>query len=360
MGLPSDWYVNSGEASQAISQQNQLTGEIAKILLEIARRARLNARTAYPSELVELMPMAEFPAADPAIEVIDAQLLYDNPELASRELPLIESEIIPDVLALPSFQQRPEQIAADTIRQLTDELGDRGVYPTEAYTLRRSEQIVPIVTPTGEGAQMQAEETIYQVFDQQNREIFAFRDAGPNQGYDIMTNELGHEATLNLLNARQQIEASQGIAPMMSDPTFKPQLSALGDFAPAGSQAANFAHYALDGYEGNTMKTPRYTLSRDDSGNVTITRNSTLADRIRVKPAKTVATSGAPATTDVANHPNGQVLLKTAEGRVQIFNMNAQDRQGFAELFQSAQQKPLNQVLGEPQTPVSRRPIVRD
>jgi hypothetical protein len=360
MGLPSDWYVNSGEASQAISQQNQLTGEIAKILLEIARRARLNARTAYPSELVELMPMAEFPATDPAIEVIDAQLLYDNPELASRELPLIESEIIPDVLALPSFQQRPEQIAADTIRQLTDELGDRGVYPTEAYTLRRSEQIVPIVTPTGEGAQMQAEETIYQVFDQQNREIFAFRDAGPNQGYDIMTNELGHEATLNLLNARQQIEASQGIAPMMSDPTFKPQLSALGDFAPAGSQAANFAHYALDGYEGNTMKTPRYTLSRDDSGNVTITRNSTLADRIRVKPAKTAATSGAPATTDVANHPNGQVLLKTAEGRVQIFNMNAQDRQGFAELFQSAQQKPLNQVLGGPQAPVSRRPIVRD
>jgi hypothetical protein len=167
MGLPSDWYVNSGEASQAISQQNQLTGELAKILLEIARRARLNARKSDPGEWVELMPSIDLPAADPSIEVIDAQLLYESPELASRELPLIEPAIIPDVLVLPSFQQRPEQMVADTIRQLTDELGDRGVYPTEAYTLRRSEQIVPIATPTGEGARMQAEETIYQVFDQQ-------------------------------------------------------------------------------------------------------------------------------------------------------------------------------------------------
>jgi hypothetical protein len=108
------------------------------------------------------------------------------------------------------------------------------------------------------------------------------------------------------------------------------------------------------------MQTPRYTMSRDNSGNVTITRNSTLADRIHIKPAKTAATAGAPATTDVVNHPNGQVLLKTAEGRVQIFNMNAQDRQGFAALFQNAQQKPLNQVLGGPQAPASRRPIVRD
>jgi hypothetical protein len=153
----------------------------------------------------------------------------------------------------------------------------------------------------------------------------------------------------SLLKARLGIEKAKGLANVVADPTFATQVQALGDLAPAGAQAANFAHYALDAYEGNTMKTPKYTMSRDEQGNVTIARNppieQKLAQKIRVKPAHTTATSGTPATADVANNPTGQVLLKTEEGRVEVFAMTANDQSNFAKMFHQSQSQPLNQPV---------------
>jgi hypothetical protein len=356
MGLPTDWYVNSGEANQAVASQHQMAQEFAKIMLELMRRSRLNqTEKVHEGELQNLIPADELAPAPG--EIIDAQLLYENPELAANEIPLIEPELIPDRPTLPSFQHRPDQIAADTAQMLVEELGHDGVYQAEKYTIERLDQVTPIQVSIG-NATMQAEETIYRVFDADHQEILKFRDAGPDAGYDILKDDLGADDMETLLKARLGIEKAKGLANIVADPTFDAQIQALGDLAPAGAQAANFAHYALDGYEGNTMKTPKYTMSRDEQGNVTISRNppieQQLAQKIRVKPAHTTATSGTPATADVANNPTGQVLLKTEEGRVEVFAMTANDQSNFAKMFNQSQSQPLNQPVAAPTR--SRKP----
>jgi hypothetical protein len=359
MGLPSDWYVNSGEASQATSSQHQMAQELAKIMLELMRRVRLNQKEKvekiHEGELQDPLPQAEL-APEPG-DILEAQLLYEMPELPTHEIPLIEPELIPDRPELPAFQHRPEQIAADTAQILVEELGRDGIYQAEKYTIERLDQVTPIQVAIG-NATMQAEETIYRVLDPDNEEIFKFRDAGPDAGYDILQDELGVDDMAALLKARLGIEQEKGLHNVVSDRTFETQVKALGDFAPAGSQAANFAHYALNGYEGNTMKTPKYTMSRDEQGNVTIARNppieEQLTHKVRVKPAHTTATSGTPATADVSHNPTGQVLLRTEEGRVEVFAMTAKDQSNFAKMFSQSQSQPLNQPVNSP--PRSRKP----
>jgi hypothetical protein len=359
MGLPTDWYVNSGEASQATANHHQMAQECAKIMLELMRRARLNQKEkvekVHEGELQDPLPQDQL-APEPS-DILDAQVLYEIPELTTHEIPLIEPELIPDRPALPAFQHRPEQIAADTAQILVEELGHDGIYHAEKYTIERIDQVTPIAVSIG-NATMQAEETIYRVLDRDDQEIFKFRDAGPDAGYDILQDELGVDDMAALLKARLGIEQEKGLDNVVGDPTFETQVKALGDLAPAGSQAANFAHYALDGYEGNTMKTPKYTMSRDGQGNVTIVRNppieQQLADKIRVKPAHTTATSGTPATADVSHNPTGQVLLRTEEGRVEVFAMTAKDQSNFAKMFSQSQSQPLNQPVNSP--PRSRKP----
>ncbi|MBE9031468.1 hypothetical protein IQ266_17170 [filamentous cyanobacterium LEGE 11480] len=186
----------------------------------------------------------------------------------------------------------------------------------------------------------------------QDNEIFAFRDAGPDRGYDILTNELGEQDTNNLLSARLRIEQQGGLADTLNDPTLDKQIAAMGDCATVGAHAAYVAHYALDGYNGNTIKTPRFTVSCDDQGNLTMTENpkhlqtNAAGKKVIVKPAMTPGSAGEPATTDVVNNPTGKVTLKTENGRVTIFNLSNKDQTNFEQMFKTAKQKLLGRDAG--------------
>jgi hypothetical protein len=365
MSLPSDWFVHSGDASQANSHLNRSSEEMAKIILEIARRLRLNLKSP-DSKPPEAEPPLKLPPAEnlvlypAAIQAADHRLALEGKSNEAEPIPFIEAELIPDrPLALPSIQHRPEQVAAQTVEQMVDALGDKGgIYQAEAYRMSRDTQRSSIELALG-SAQMQVEETLYRVCDLDDNEIFTFRDAGPSKGYEIITNELGEQGLKDILYARQGIEANRGLEKTMSDPTFTSQIEAMGNCAPAGSRVANFAHYALDGYDGNTIKTPRFSMSRDDQGNITVIRHperlqtNAAGKKVIIKPAMTPGTAGAPATTDVVNNPTGQVALKTEEGRVTVFNMKTADRANFTQIFDVAKQKPI----GRDSTPA--RPVPR-
>jgi hypothetical protein len=363
MSLPTDWYIQSGEANHAAAEQHQFAQETAKLILEIMRQARLHQPQRQIVQEVELLDPAS-PTTEESSTVMDAQLLDDRPAITGVDLPVIEPELMPDRPALPSIQHRPEQMAADTVQILIDRLGVEDIYCAESYTIQRQTQIVPIDLPTADGATMQAEAVIYRMIDAKQHEIFVFRDAGEAAGYDILQDELGLADMQAILNARLGIEREKGLENIMTDPTFAAQVTALGAFAPVGAQAVNFAHYALDGYDGNTMKTPQYTMSRDAQGNVTIWRNPPIEQqigmkRVTVKPAHTPGMAGAPTTTDIANNPTGQVLLRTEEGRVEIFAMSAKDQHNFAKMFEAASSRPLNRQVAVP-TRVAKPQLSRD
>jgi hypothetical protein len=358
MSLPSDWFVNSGDASQANSQINRSSEEMAKIIFEIARRLRLNLKSP-DSKTPEAESLPKLPPAKNLVLYPVSTQEGDQAQLNEADpIPFIEAELIPDrPLALPGIQHRPEQVAAQTVEQMVDALGDqKGIYQAEAYRMSRDTQRTSIELALG-GAQMQVEETLYRVCDRDDNEIFTFRDAGPSKGYEIITNELGEQGLKDILYARQGIEANRGLEKTISDPTFTSQIDAMGNCAPAGARVANFAHYALDGYEGNTIKTPRFTMSRDDQGNITVTQyperlqTNAAGKKVIIKPAMTPGADGAPATADVVNNPTGQVALKTEDGRVTVFNMKTADRASFTQLFDTAKQKPI----GRDSTP--SRPI---
>jgi hypothetical protein len=349
MGLPSDWYIDKGEANQAISQQQQFGQEAMKLLLELMKKKPKEEKV-HQGELIHPAPFPRPAIVPEPGEVIDAQVLYENPELPAVEMPALEPAVVPERMALPSFTHRPEQIAADTAQLLANQLGNEGIYDAEGYSIRRDDYGSEVPVAVG-GATMQMDQTLYRVWDNDQNEILVFRDAGPGQGYDLLKNELLPEDTNALLQARYNIER-EGLDQIMADPTFNKQVGALGELAPIGSQAANFAHYALDGYESNTIKTPKYEISRDPEGNITIAENPSTAQKIinkvMAKPAHTPGTDGTPATAETIHNPSGKVLLRTEEGRVATFNMAAKDHQAFGQLFTASMDKPLNQVVAPP------------
>jgi hypothetical protein len=361
MGLPSDWYIDKGEANQAIASQQQFGQEAMKLLLELMKKKPKEEKV-HQGEHIPPNPVAN-PAlpAEPG-EIIDAQVLYENPELPASEIPVLAAAVVTEpMIALPSFTHRPEQIAADTAQMLVNELGTDGVYDAEGYSIRRDDYGSQVPVAVG-GATMQMEQTLYRVWDDDQNEILVFRDAGPGQGYDLLKNALLPDDTDALLKARYNIER-EGLDQIMGDPTFNKQIGSLGDLAPIGSQAANFAHYVLDGYEANTIKTPKYEISRDPEGNITIAENPStaqkIANKVMGKPAYTPGTDGAPATAETIHNPSGKVLLRTEEGRVATFNMAAKDHQAFGRLFSTSMDKPLNQVVAPP-TRSAKPQIARD
>lgn len=348
MSLPSDWYIDKGEANQAMGNQQQFAQETMKILCELLKK-KSKAEKVHQGELVDPKPVLKpMLAAEPA-EVVDAQVLYEYPELPAAKL------------SLPSFTHRPEQIAADTAQLLVDQLGDDGVYNAEGYSIRRDDYASQVPVAAG-GGTMQMGDTLYRVWDNDQHEILVFRDAGPGQGYELLKNEMLPEDTNALLKARYGIE-QQGLDQIMSDSTFNKQVGHLGELAPIGSQAANFAHYALDGYDSNTVSTPKYQISRDPEGNVTIAENPStaqkIANKVTGKSAYTPGTDGAPATAETIHNPIGKVLLRTEEGRVATFNMAAKDHQAFGKLFTASMDKPINQVVAPP-TRSAKPQISRD
>jgi hypothetical protein len=190
MALPSDWYIDKGEAGQSISQQHQFAQDTAKLMIELMRLLRQRASASAPvqGELLNPKPPLVLDAVGQP-EILEAQVLYDRPELGGVEIPLIEPEIITDQPVLPSFQHRPEQIAADTAQMLVEQLGNHGVYQAEGYTIKREERPVAIRVSDG-NANLYADEIIYRVWDQADNEILQFRDAGSDRGYDILKNEM--------------------------------------------------------------------------------------------------------------------------------------------------------------------------
>jgi hypothetical protein len=357
MALPSDWYIDKGEAGQSISQQHQFAQDTARLMIELMRLLRKQAAVAAPvqGELLDPEMSSVLDATWPS-EMIEAQVLYEQPELSGVAIPLIEPEIIPDQPILPSLQHRPEQVAADTAQMLVEQLGDHGIYQAEGYTIKREERPVAIVIADGT-TNLQADEIIYRLWDKADNEILQFRDAGRDRGYDILKNEMLPEDLSAILKARLGIETEQGLGNIIADPTFDKQVNALGDMAPAGSQAANFANYAMNGYEANTLTTPKYKIGRDQQGNVTIHKNPLIEPKIahRVR-TKSAYTAGTPATAETIHNPSGQVLLRTEGGRVAVFNMGGRDRQNFAQLFSAAQDKPLNSIATPPTK--SARPVI--
>ncbi|MBE9031467.1 hypothetical protein IQ266_17165 [filamentous cyanobacterium LEGE 11480] len=146
---------------------NRSAEEAARIILEIARRLRLNQKqraSSLDGELLQPETTMPIPEGQPLTDTIGVDALYER-ELPSAEIPLIEAEVIQDrPLALPSIQHRPEQVAAQTVEQMVDGLGENGVYQAESYTMTRDLQAMPINVASG-GAQMQVEETIYRVYE---------------------------------------------------------------------------------------------------------------------------------------------------------------------------------------------------
>lgn len=365
MGLPSDWYIDKGEANQAIASQQQFGQEAMKLLLELMKK-QPEKKKPEEEKVLDVEVLDPIPISNPALppeagEIIDAQVLYENPALPASEVPILAAVATEPTIALPSFTHRPEQIAADTAQMLVNELGTDGIYDAEGYSIRRDDYRSQVPVAVG-GATMQMEQTIYRVWDNDQHEILVFRDAGPGQGYDLLRNEMLPQDTNALLKARIGIER-EGLDQIMADSTFNKQIGSLGALAPIGSQAANFAHYALDGYESNTVKTPKYKISRDSQGNVTIAENLStaqkIANKVMGKPAYTTGTDGAPATAETIHNPSGKVLLRTEEGRVATFNMAAKDHQAFGKLFEASMDRPLNQVVAPPSRSAEPQIVVR-
>jgi hypothetical protein len=83
---------------------------------------------------------------------------------------------------------------------------------------------------------------------------------------------------VEVLRVRVNME-EQGIEAI--DNNFKFQLESLGNLAPEGTQAAFVAEYLLEGYNTDSIQMPHYGFSRDNQGNITITRENSPSSDVR-------------------------------------------------------------------------------
>ena len=303
-------FVDRSDGSHAQSSYNHMTQEIAQLVIEILKSMQRNEESPVQGILLDPDLIA---ILDPAIvpeegEIIDATILNSLPNSDRPKLPSIsnlEEQNARSPQGPAEIFQTAENLIAETVDQLVDHYGDRnGQYITEKYHLQQ------------EGNQ-------YRIYDEKGHERFAAEKQGTDD-YEILKNELSGPQMVEVLRVRVAIE-EQGLESMNRD--FKSQSESLGNLAPEGTQAAVVAEYLLDGYNTDALQMPNYGFSRDNQGNITITRENAPSSDVR-------------STHDLTQNPSGYVVLRTESGNITESNLTLQDKENFAQVARYAHEHP--------------------
>jgi hypothetical protein len=288
-----------------------MSQEIAQLVIEILRSLKRNAESPIQGILLDPEPRE---IIDPAHgveegEIIDATILNFFPEPRSpAALPSVDDldSFSRSLQTPPEMLQTAENLIAGTVDQLVNHYGDRnGQYITEKYHLQQ------------EGNQ-------YRIYDEKGYECFAAEKRG-NDDYEILNNELSGPQMVEVLRVRVNME-EQGLKAI--DNNFKSQLDSLGNLAPEGTQAAFVAEYLLEGYNTDSIQMPHYGFSRDNQGNITITRENSPSSDVR-------------STHDLTQNPLGYIVLRTESGNITESHLTSQDKENFAQVARYAQEHPI-------------------
>ena len=304
-------FVDRSDGSHAQSSYNHMSQEIAQLVIEILRSLKRKAESPIQGILLDPEPREIIDSAHGAEEgeIIDATIVNFFPETHSPSaLPSVDdldlSSRSPQTL--PEMLQTAENLIAGTVDQLVNHYGDRnGQYITEKYHLQQ------------EGNQ-------YRIYDEKGYECFAAEKRG-NDDYQILNNELSGPQMVEVLRVRVNME-EQGIEAI--DNNFKSQLESLGNLAPEGTQAAFVAEYLLEGYNTDSIQMPHYGFSRDNQGNITITRENSPSSDVR-------------STQDLTQNPAGYIVLRTESGNITESHLTSQDKENFAQVARYAQEHPI-------------------
>jgi hypothetical protein len=304
-------FVDRSDGSHAQSSYNHMSQEIAQLVIEILRSLKRNAQSPIQGILLDPDPKEIIDSAHGAEEgeIIDATILNFFPETRSLSaLPSVDdldsSSRSPQTP--PEMLQTAENLIAGTVDQLVNHYGDRnGQYITEKYHLQQ------------EGNQ-------YRIYDEKGYECFAAEKRG-NDDYEILNNELSGPQMVEVLRVRVNME-EQGIEAIYNN--FKSQLESLGNLAPEGTQAAFVAEYLLEGYNTDSIQMPHYGFSRDNQGNITITREKSPSSDVR-------------STQDLTQNPSGYIVLRTESGNITESHLTSQDKENFAQVARYAQEHPI-------------------
>ena len=304
-------FVDRSDGSHAQSSYNHMSQEIAQLVIQILRSLKRNAESPIQGILLDPEPREIIDPAHGAEEgeIIDATILNFFPEPRSPAA-------LPSVDDLDSFSRSPqtppemlqtaENLIAGTVDQLVNHYGDRnGQYITEKYHLQQ------------DGNQ-------YRIYDDKGYECFAAEKRG-NDDYEILNNELSGPQMVEVLRVRVNME-EQGIEAINNN--FKSQLESLGNLAPEGTQAAFVAEYLLEGYNTDSIQMPHYGFSRDNQGNITITRENSPSSDVR-------------STHDLTQNPLGYIVLRTESGNITESHLTSQDKENFAQVAHYAQEHPI-------------------
>ena len=304
-------FVDRSDGSHAQSSYNHMTQEIAQLVIEILRSLKRNAESPIQGILLDPEPREIIDPAHGAEEgeIIDATILNFFPEPRSPAALLSVDDL--DSFSRspqtpPEMLQTAENLIAGTVDQLVNHYGDRnGQYITEKYHLQQ------------DGNQ-------YRIYDEKGYECFAAEKRG-NDDYEILNNELSGPQMVEVLRVRVNME-EQGLKAINNN--FKSQLESLGNLAPEGTQAAFVAEYLLEGYNTDSIQMPHYGFSRDNQGNITITRENSPSSDVR-------------STHDLTQNPLGYIVLRTESGNITESHLTAQDKDNFAQVARYAQEHPI-------------------
>ena len=304
-------FVDRSDGSHAQSSYNHMTQEIAQLVIEILKSMKRNEELPIQGILLDPDPIA---ILDPAIvpeegEIIDATIINLLPNSDRPKLPSIndlDKQNVRSPQSPPELFQTAENLIGGTIDQLVNHYGDRnGQYITEKYHLQQ------------EGNQ-------YRIYDEKGHERFAAEKRGTDD-YTILNNELSGPQMVEVLRVRAAIE-EQGIESIDRD--FKSQSESLGNLAPEGTQAAFVVEYLLDGYNTDALQMPNYSFSRDNQGNITITRENAPSSDVR-------------STHDLTQNPSGYIILRTESGNITESHLTPNDKANFAQVARYAHEHPI-------------------
>ena len=304
-------FVDRSDGSHAQSSYNHMSQEIAQLVIQILRSLKRNAESPIQGILLDPEPREIIDPAHGAEEgeIIDATILNFFPEPRSpAALPSVDDldSFSRSLQTPPEMLQTAENLIAGTVDQLVNHYGDRnGQYITEKYHLQQ------------DGNQ-------YRIYDEKGYECFAAEKRG-NDDYEILNNELSGPQMVEVLRVRVNME-EQGIEAI--DNNYKSQLESLGNLAHEGTQAAFVAEYLLEGYNTDSIQMPHYGFSRDNQGNITITRENSPSSDVR-------------STHDLTQNPLGYIVLRTELGNITESNLTAQDQENFAQVARYAQEHPI-------------------
>jgi hypothetical protein len=304
-------FVDRSDGSHAQSSYNHMSQEIAQLVIEILRSLKRNAESPIQGILLDPEPREIIDSAHGGEEgeIIDASILNFFPETHSPSaLPSVDDldSFNRSPQTLPEMLQTAENLIAGTVDQLVNHYGDRnGQYITEKYHLQQ------------EGNQ-------YRIYDEKGYECFA-AEKRENDDYEILNSQLSGPQMVEVLRVRVNME-EQGIEAI--DNNFKSQLESLGNLAPEGTQAAFVAEYLLEGYNTDSIQMPHYGFSRDNQGNITITRENSPSSDVR-------------STQDLTQNPSGYIVLRTESGNITESHLTSQDKENFAQVARYAQEHPI-------------------